>query len=246
MKRKLLILFFIAAVFSTSSLFAAEKIKLSSLDWEPYIGKSLQNEGYVAELVKKAFEISGYEATIEYLPWARAVEMAREGEYDGYLPEYYADSLHEDFLVSSPFPGGPLVFFKLKGKSISWSRLEDLKPYNIGVVRGYVNTEEFDNAQYLKKDPVKDDLTNLKKLGAGRIDLMVADKFVGLYLIQKELPQYVNKIEAVEPVLEQKDLFLCISKKTENSDQKIKAFNEGLEKLKANGMLNKILEKHGF
>jgi polar amino acid transport system substrate-binding protein len=246
MKTKIIIWLLTLSLLLSQNLFCAEKIKLSSLDWKPYIGKSLKNEGYAAEVVKKAFEISDYRAQIDYFPWARTVEMAKSGKYDGYFPEYYSKSLHENFLVSNPFPGGPLVFFKLKSKNISWSELEDLKGYNIGVVRGYVNTKEFDTADYLIKDPVKDDLTNLKKLAAERIDLMVADKFVGLYLIQKKMPRYINIIEAVEPVLEQKDLFLCISKNAKDSVNKINAFNKGLEKLKSNGELNKILKKHGF
>jgi ABC-type amino acid transport substrate-binding protein len=60
------------------------------------------------------------------------------------------------------------------------------------------------------------------------------------------MPRYINIIEAVEPVLEQKDLFLCISKNAKDSVNKINAFNKGLEKLKSNGELNKILKKHGF
>lgn len=243
---KLKLIFFVFMLILPQTVFSAEKITLASLDWAPYIGKNLENEGYIAELVKKAFEISGYEAHIEYMPWARTVEMAKNGEFDWYLPEYYAETLNENFLVSNPFPGGPLVFFKLKSKKISYSKLEDLKPFNIGIVRGYVNTQDFDNAQYLKKDPAKDDLTNLKKLGAGRIDLMIADKFVGLYLIKNQLPRYIGKIEPIEPILEQKELFLCISKKSKNSLAKLKAFNEGLEKIKKNKTIEQILIKHGF
>ncbi|MDY0362875.1 MAG: transporter substrate-binding domain-containing protein [Desulforegulaceae bacterium] len=244
MKLKLLIILCLLII--PKPVLSIETISLSSLEWAPYIGKSLENEGYIAELVKKAFEISGYKAHIEYMPWARTVEMTKNGEFDGYLPEYYADTLNENFLVSKPFPGGPLVLFKLKSKNISYSKLEDLKLYNIGVVRGYVNTQEFDNASYLKKDEAKDDLTNLKKLGAGRIDLMIADKFVGLYLIKQKLPHYIEKIVPMEPVLEQKDLFLCISKKTKNPEIKLKAFNEGLDKMKEKKLLEEILKKHGF
>lgn len=243
---KLKLIFFVLLLSIPHNVLSAEKITLASLDWAPYIGKELKNEGYVAELVKKAFEVSGYDAEITYLPWARTVEMTKNGEFDGYLPEYYADSLHENFLVSKPFPGGPLVLFKLKSKNISYSKLEDLKPYNIGVVRGYVNTQEFDNASYLKKDEAKDDLTNLKKLRAGRIDLMVADKFVGLYIVKTELPNLNNKIEALNPILEQKDLYLCISKKAKNPEIKINAFNKGLEKLTESKMMDQILKKHGF
>jgi len=228
------------------NVYSAGNVTLASLDWEPYIGQNLENQGYVAELVREAFKAEGYTLKIVYLPWARVVSMAKKGEYDGYFPEYYSDSLKKDFFVSDPFQGGPLVFFERKGANITFNKLEDLKPFRIGVVRGYVNTEAFDNASYLKKDEVKDDFTNLKKLVAGRIDLMVADKFVGYHLIKTKMPQNKNKIDVVKPVLEEKDLYVCLSKKVKSGDQKLKAFNAGLKKIKENGLMNSILKKHGF
>jgi polar amino acid transport system substrate-binding protein len=229
-----------------SSSVNAEKLRLSTLNWEPYIGEKLKEQGFVAEVVKKAYASEGYEVELTYLPWARVVAMAKNGEFDGYLPEYYAESLKKDFLVSDPYPGGPLVFFKRKGQNITFNSLNDLKPYTIGVVRGYVNTVEFDNASFLKKDPVRDDITNIKKLTAGRIDLMVADKFVGYHLIETQYPKAKGKLDVVEPVLEKKELYLCISKKTANSAKKLSAFNNGLKKLTSSGDLDKILKKHGF
>jgi hypothetical protein len=55
MKTKIIIWLLTLSLLLSQNLFCAEKIKLSSLDWKPYIGKSLNNEGYAAEVVKKAF-----------------------------------------------------------------------------------------------------------------------------------------------------------------------------------------------
>lgn len=237
-----ILLFFILS----SSSINAEKIRLSTLNWEPYIGEKLKDHGFVAELVKKAYASKGYEVELTYLPWARVVAMAKNGNFDGYLPEYYSESLKTDFLISNPYPGGPLVFFKRKDTKITFKSLSDLKPYSIGVVRGYLNTIEFDNASFLKKDVVRDDLTNIKKLTAGRIDLMVADKFVGYHLIETQYPKARDKLDVVEPVLEEKQLYLCISKKTPLATKKLNAFNSGLKQLISTGKIHKILKKHGF
>ena len=104
--------------------------------------------------------------------------MAVNGEVDGYFPEYYAEDLKEHSLLPDPFEGGPVGFFKRTGSPIIYSTLEELKDCKIGVLRGYVNEENFDAADYLKKEEVKDDLTNIKKLLAERIDLFVGDKFI--------------------------------------------------------------------
>ncbi len=231
--------------FSTISA-ASETIRLATLDWEPYIGKTLRNNGYVGELIREAFKRSGYTVTMDFLPWARVVKMAKEGKYDGYFPEYPADNLNEAFLVSNPFPGGPLVFFKRKGETIQFSSLDSLKPYRIGVVRGYINEKNFDAATFLKKDEGTDDLTNLKKLLKKRIDLVVADQFVGSHLIQIHLPDDQDKIDVVDPPLELKDLILCIGKEISDAPKKMDAFNQGLDAIISDGTLNRILKSHGF
>ena len=242
--KKFIISLFMLVVISSAN--AGEKIVLTTLDWEPYIGQSMKQNGYVAVLVKEAFRRGGYNAEFKFYSWTRTVGLAKAGKVDGYFPEYYNEAAKSYSKFSIPFPGGPIGFFKLKKNKIRYKTLKDLKPYKIGVVRGYVNTKEFDSASYLKKEPVKDELTNFKKLVAGRIDLLVADKFVGLELIKKHMPEKAAQIEFISKTLEEKDLYVCISKKGRDSDKIVKAFNSGLKKMKADGTVTKILKQFGF
>ncbi|MDP3480841.1 MAG: transporter substrate-binding domain-containing protein [Desulfoprunum sp.] len=225
---------------------AANTVTLASLDWEPYIGEKLKDQGYVDSLAREAFKASNYTVKISFMPWARVVAMTKEAKYDGYLPEYFAESLKTDFLVSEPFPGGPLGFFKRKTDAITFKTLEDLKAYKIGVVRDYVNTVEFDKATFLQKDVANNDITNLRKLVGKRLDLVVVDKFVGLYLLKQDMPDQAQEVEFMAPVLEEKSLYLCISKKTPDAEAKIKAFNDGLKIIKDNGTIDALLKANGF
>lgn len=225
---------------------AADIVKLNTLDWEPYIGEKMDGNGFVAALVREAFTASGYTVEFTFQPWVRAKATAKDGKADGCLPEYYLQEDQADFLISEPFPGGPLGFMKRKADNIAFSKLEDLKSLKIGVVRGYVNTEDFDKADYLQKEESNDDITNLRKLLAGRLDLVVIDKFVGLYLIQQEIPDKVGEIEFVSPALEEKTLHVLISKKTANADAKMQAFNDGLKKMRDSGRLDELMKNNGF
>ena len=225
---------------------AREKIVLSTLDWEPYIGQKLDENGYVAEIVKEAFNRSGYDLELKYYPWARAVNLSKRGKVDGYFPEYYSDELKKDSLVSEKFPGGPVGFFKKKGSDIEFKSLESLKPYKIGVVRGYVNEAKFDAANYLHKEVVTTDVLNIKKLLKGRIDLFVGDKFVGYYTQRTNDLEKLGEMEFISPPLTVQDLYVCISQKSKDSKKKIKAFNDGLKSMKEDGTIDKILKKHGF
>lgn len=225
----------------------AEKVvQLNTLDWEPYIGRKLPDRGFVATIVTEAFAASGYRVELSFLPWIRAKAMAKDGKADGCMPEYYLEEDKADFLISDPFPGGPLGFLKKTSDPISYGKLEELKGHKIGIVRGYVNTVEFDKADYLTKEEANDDLTNIRKLMGGRLDLVVIDKFVGFDLMRQEMPERVGEIEFLSPPLEEKTLHVLIAKKVADAEEKMNAFNEGLKKIKENGRLKAIMQEKGL
>jgi polar amino acid transport system substrate-binding protein len=243
--KKLIIAMLMFSLFSTSA-YSGEKIVLATLEWEPYIGQSLKNNGYVAELVKEAFKRAGIDVELQFNQWTRTVGLSKAGKVDGYFPEYYNEEAKTHAVFSDPFQGGPIVFFKLKSRDLTFTKIEDLKGLKIGTVLGYTSTKEFDEATSFTKDPAKDELTNFKKLVAGKIDLVVADKFVGLDLIKNNIPDKVNDIEFMSNSLQDMDLYLCLSKKKEMSDKYIAIFNKHLNAMKEDGTLETILKSHGF
>ncbi|MFM8455093.1 MAG: substrate-binding periplasmic protein, partial [Gammaproteobacteria bacterium] len=184
MLNKILIL--CLGLFSVLSWADKPLIKLSTLDWPPYIAEKLDPEsgkkGYVYDIIQAVMKEAGYEVQILFFPWARTVSAAKAGETDGYFPEYFV--AHDWCKLSDAFPGGPLGLYKRKDFRIAFSvdprmnqeqALKDLKQYNFGVVRDYVNTEVFDKANYLKKEESVSDENNLRKLSNRRIDFVVID-----------------------------------------------------------------------
>jgi len=161
----------------------AEEIRLTSCDWQPYAGKELSNFGFTSEILKSAFERVGYKVQFKIYPWNRAIEQTKKGKMDGIYSAYYSEERAKTFALSDPYIDSKVHFCKLKkNKKIVYSgNLRDLSSYTVGVVRGYVNSPEFDKADYIKKDEASSDLTNLRKLLKGRIDLIIIDKFVALY-----------------------------------------------------------------
>ncbi|MBN2651089.1 MAG: transporter substrate-binding domain-containing protein [Spirochaetales bacterium] len=240
-------IFLLATIlFSFNFIYAQNKVTLTTLDWPPYIGSEMNNDGYVAQLVKEAFKRGGYSLNYGYYPWARVIALAESGQADGYFPEYYDESLKEKYYVSDPFPGGPLGFMARKDSNIKFSKLTDLKPFRIGVVRGYVNTAEFDSAAYLTKDEGNDDETNIRKLLEKRVDLIVIDKYVGFHILKSSFASRAGEIVFLETVLEEKDLYVCINKKVPNAGAIVAAFNRGLASMIKDGTVAKILKSNGF
>ena len=232
---------------------AKPPVHLTSLEWEPYIGSKLPDQGYVAALIRAAFAEQGMTVEIEIYPWARALHLARTGAADGLTPEYFNTSREKEFEFSAPFPGGPIVLYKRRGDAIAFSTdpvknqdaaLRALKAKRFGVVRGYLNTPAFDAASYLIKDEGNDDATNLRKLVYGRIDLAVIDRRVAEYLIRTQYPDYANKIEPMTPALADIPLYIAFSRKSPRRAEALAAFNKGLAALRADGRLDALYQRY--
>lgn len=186
------------------------------------------NKGYTAQIITQAFTKAGYEVSISFHPWDEAMAMAARGEADGVFPAYHEKSREEHFIFSNSFASSPLGLCKRKylqmqspqgiseksGINIQFvtdpridqtQTLKELKQYTFGVVKGYVNTPEFDAADFLKKVTVSSDTDNLAELMRDRVELIVIDRYVVRNILVKKFPWHLDKVEFLHPPLSNKN-----------------------------------------
>ena len=237
----------ISAVLCLASAQAtAGDIKLVTVDYSPFYGPNLPDEGPITEIVATAFKNVGYEVDVKYVPWARAVADAKAGKADGLHGAWYAEEREQWFVYSDKLPGNEIVLFKRKGtEPQAFTGYADLKPYKIGVVRGYVNPPEFDSAD-LRTEEANSDKLNLTKLAKGRVDLILVDRAIAKHVIANELAEYKDALEAVDPPLKIEHLYMLISKQTADYQTKIDDFNKGLKALTAEGGVDEIMKRHNL
>ncbi|WP_430459683.1 substrate-binding periplasmic protein [Thalassolituus sp. LLYu03] len=214
---------------------ADNTVYLTSLSWPPYSDPDMAQQGASVAVAKAAFEAMGYKLVVDFYPWSRAVHLAKDGssKYAGYFPEYYSDDVAKEFVFSEAMGSGPLGFVQNAAKPVSWGSLDDLKKYQVGVVKDYVNTADFDAmvaAGALKVSEVISDKNNIQKAAFGRIDMAVIDRNVLEYSVKTdpELKKIADKVSFNDKLLEDKKLFVCF-KHTQSDIAKI--FNEGLTKI---------------
>ncbi|KZY31157.1 MULTISPECIES: ABC transporter substrate-binding protein [unclassified Oleiphilus] len=178
---------------ATLAYSSEKQVSLSYVDYPPYYGKTLENGGPISEIISAAFKLKNYKVTKEQLPWSRALEWTKEGKFDGIYTAWYRKDREKDFAYSAELPANKVVLFKRKDAQINYQSYSDLKPYTIGVVRGYANPPGFDEAG-LTLAPVTTDKQNLLKLSASRIDLVLVDKALGNYIIKTQIPDMANQL----------------------------------------------------
>ncbi len=217
--RPLLVFGFVGAAGSAPAAAHAEApasvLHLASLEWLPYVGPGLAQDGLsgaVASAVAKQF---GYTIKVDYFPWTRAMQVGREDDsYTGYFPAYYTEERARQCHFSAPMGHSTLGLAYLKDNPVKWHTVADLVGVKIGVVAGYSNGAEFDALAKQGKltiDASPGDLFNMKKLLANRVQAAVIDKSVLRYLVLTDpsLNSERERIEFHENVLAELSLHVC-------------------------------------
>jgi len=242
----LVLLLLLVWLFGASS---RETISFVSVDWEPYAAEYLPGKGLTVAILAEASRRAGYDATFTFHPWKRAMEEVAVGEFDALFSAYYPEERASPYALSIPYLHGPLVFCVKAGSPVAYDgTLESLKPYRIGVVSGYVNTKQFDEAEFLTKDPAGSDLQNLKKLLGGRVDVIVIDKYVAIQLLKTNatVEAGLSDVRFLDPPLENKPLYAMFSKRRQGYQVKLEALDGALRSMQQDGTVKEILSRYGF
>lgn len=224
-----------------SSMAHAEALRLATGELPPYATQDRPDQGIALEIVRKAFANAGHTVTYTFRPWTRSLEESRAGQWDG--TAYWGKNPARDvgFLISDNVLTEQWVFLYRtppKGaKPFDWTTLADLKGVRIAGVQSYTYTSEFwDMAKQglLKVELAQDDLGNLRRLVAGKVDLVLVERNVACFLMHAHFkPSEVADVRAHPRLLTtQFTTHLMLSEKLPQSVERMKAFNAGLATLK--------------
>lgn len=232
-------------IFLFNTKLHAETLYLASLEWPPYSGLHLNNQGATVSVVREAIKIMGHNVLIGFHSWSETVRLAKNSgsKYHGYFPEYYSSEIEEEFIYSDTIGYGSLGFAQKTENPFSWSLLEDLQELRIGTVAGYINTKKFDrlvNKNYLSVIPTISDSDNLIKLINKDIDLAIIDPNVFYYLMLQKpaLKPHINALKMNSKIIANKDFYVCF-KDNKESEKWLNILNKGLKKIN----IKKIIEE---
>ena len=241
--------FFIMLVFSVHSL-TADEIVLVADEWCPYnCGPKNKNPGFMVEIAKYAFAKEGHKVIYRTVPWARAIEMVREGRHQGIIGTGRAET--PDFIFPDIELGRAThTFYTRRDFPWKYNGLDSLKEIDLGVIDQYSHGNLYKD--YIKPNEGsiniqviggEDGLTrNIKKLSYGRIDALVEDKTA----FQYELFSTNTKNDFSDAgVAYSEDVFIAFSPKIKESKAYAKILDNGMQELRESGKLEQILNKYG-
>jgi polar amino acid transport system substrate-binding protein len=228
--------------FSTLAAMARE-VSMLTLNWAPHYGEDLPEQGLTTALVMAAFRAGGHDAGIEFVPWSRALKEVEEGRADVVMGAYFNEERTTKYIYSDVIYhlnvgliAGPNV-----GKT-EYQSLRELVRYNIGVSRGFANSEEFDAASYLNKDVASTPQLNIRKLYRGRIDMAVMNFDLFRYEAKKE-GHCIGSVSFMDPPLETHGLYVMASRNIADGGQLMRDFNTGLAAIRDSGEFDRIVDR---
>jgi len=226
----------------------AKDLVIAADPWCPFnCEPGSDRPGVMVEIAREVFEPLGYTVTYETINWSRALVETREGKFDAVFGATPGDA--EDFVFpeSAQSVSGNAYFVRADD-DWTYAKPEDLSGKTIGLIRDYAYGDEIQanidahaQAEYAGgEDPLT---TNIKKLLAGRIDIVLEDASVFMYA--------ANELGAGDKVrLVHSDdsgpIYIALSPAKDHSKELAGHLDTGMAELRDSGKLNEILAKYGL
>ncbi|MFC4161326.1 substrate-binding periplasmic protein [Chitinimonas lacunae] len=229
--------FVLVSLLASAALAAEEReMLIATLEWPPYVGAALPQQGLSARIVSEAAKAAGYRVRYRYYPWNRAVYLGQhDPSHVGYFPAYYTEERAKTCHFTASIGPSPVGFVERRDAPVAWTTLADLRAIPIGVVDGYANGQEFDQMvaqRQLMVDPGVSDQMNIQKVGNGRLRLAVIDTYVLDYLLatSAEAKPLAKRVQRNVRLLSELSLHICF-KKNDAGRMLRDAVDQGLRQL---------------
>lgn len=224
----------------------SETITAAADPYPPFVDATQPKQGITMQIVRAAYATQGYDIEMHFVPWARAINAVKDGEYDILPNAWWTQERAAFLLYSVPYLKTEIKFIKRKGDPFEYTGLESLNGKMVGIVRGYGYGDAFLNAGNFYRPEVGTIMQNIKKLLLGRIDLTLEDEIVVRAVLKQDAPELQQQIEFTQNPLSTQELHVTSGLKNPRHKAIIEAFNKGLATIKANGTYDKILSDNGL
>ncbi|MDP4527511.1 transporter substrate-binding domain-containing protein [Alkalimonas delamerensis] len=222
----------------------AEPLLIASSDYSPHTGEHLPEGGALTAIMQAAFDKMEQPVEIHYMPFARAMQASRLGQYAAVLGVKHTDEREQAFYFPEPIYQTAIVFFKRADSHYHFDSYLDLVHQGVryGSVLGYSHPDGLLETR-IRHYQVSSEEQLFVLLRAGRVDLMAGDKLNGIYLLHHEFPEFLPYIDWVEPPIEQQPLYLLFSRQHPQGEALSQAFSEAIMQLKESGELAQIKQR---
>lgn len=225
----------------------SEEFIIYTEEWAPfqYYDKDEKLTGYSVEILHAMLKDLKIKPKILVYPWTRALRMTLENKNAMTFTMARTPDREKNYRWVGPLADRQIYFWQLKSRSdINAKTIEEIKKYIVGSGQGDAGEKELINKGFVLHDnlrPVATMEQNYKMLFKKKIDF--------LYGLDLELNHGIKQA-GLDPSQVKKSLLLSGGMKyyfgfhKNASDKLVNKFQNALDKLKSNGIFEKIRKKY--
>nr|WP_136252699.1 transporter substrate-binding domain-containing protein [Ningiella ruwaisensis] len=230
-----LILFILSVVFPSQAL--SENVRLVGNKVETFINDRGQ-ASRLTDLVSAALGEMPHTITATTQAWSGS--GLRNGQFDGYIDHYSLNQPKQNYVYSEPYVQVQLHVASTYADAKEISRLDQLYRERVGLETRFANTDLVRSERSVNWARTQDFFGNIEQLAEQRVDYIMADKIMleemnKLLISIDQEPLYISE-QAIYIV----DISLGMRSAFAEANSVIKAFNEGINKLKTDNEFNEI------
>lgn len=241
--------FLLASILSVYPAMGKTKVILASDEWCPfYCVNTTVGPGVLPEILNEAFKNSDYELEVKNIIWSRALDMANKAKINGIIGCYKEDA--PDFLYPKIAPAVSRdCYYSKKQDNWKYTGSDSLLGKKVGIVNSYSYGAETDSLKITEMGKkifieVTGDtplLQNIKKLDAGRLDLILENEAV-INFLKSNKNQDTNLIS--HGCNSDKEIYFAFSPKHPESPSILKIVNNFLSSTKGKSFSKKTILKY--
>lgn len=243
MKSKLLSAFVAGVTILSGSFAAADEarpVTIPVYEWEPYSGKALRGYGLAIEITTDALTRQGYDVTHSFVPWKRALEVGRRGDYEIVPGMWFSQDRSQSFLFTQPILANELVTISVNFDDSGlpgYDGKDGLRGKTVGLVRGYHYPDRLLSLEDVTFEEGVSLGTNLKKLFFRRVDVVVGDRVAASWLGRRLFGEAADLLHVTGTTVIERELYIGVSKESPRHEALLAAIDGELNRLKSDGTL---------
>ena len=245
MSKLVMMLVFILSITDVKS----ELVKMTTVDWPPFYGKDLENGGILVALTREVLKVRGHGLKVDFVSWVRALKKSKEGKYHALLGCWHTKEREQYFIFSKTNVDATPHFLTLPESTLEVKKIEDLYGLKIGLIRGFAIGAQVKKAVTAKKVQIMEVSFHhnlFKLLQKKRIDLIMENSSVMKAKITDRLRSNKYNLKTVGSNFFDGFLYVCWSRKKEDSKKLSEDFNKGLQMIIKNGTYDRIWKKYSM
>jgi len=222
--------------------------------WCPYnCEPGAAQAGYVIDVLHAVFDRNGIKFRYEVVPWYRTLLQTRDGRASIAVVATQKEAQQYGLLIGRALIGiSSDCLYVAAANKLKYAKAEDLDALKaLGISAGYIYSDEI--GAWLGRRENKNKIRvqtgdrpseiNAMNLALGRLDGAIEDDYVMRHVITKL--KLEGKI-ALAGCGKATPVYVAFSPKLENAQKLVAQFDDGLEELRQNDQLAKILAKYGL